>query len=108
MMKTKIALVALTLAVASGPANAYTTVNNLNHRPVGAIAADLGIEPLEFEACFAQVTPAPPGTQPTREREQANKAILLPCLQAANNTITNSLLDEVMNRYRGVYVDQPY
>ena len=33
-------------------------------------------------------------------RERANKAILLPCLQAANPSITNASLDAVMDKYR--------
>ena len=102
-----IALTMLISAISTGvlALEGVTSVNNLNHRPVDKIAADLGIEQNDFVECFAQVSPAPPGTEPTREREQANKAILQPCLQAANPAITNSLLDDVMNRYRRVYVE---
>ncbi|WP_230390833.1 hypothetical protein [Reinekea sp. G2M2-21] len=70
------------------------------NRPVDKIAADLNIEEDEFIECFWNVNPAPGGTQPSKEREEANKAILLPCLQAANPDITNDYLDEVMGRYR--------
>ena len=102
--------VALSVLIASVSTGAFavegrTGINNLNHRPVDQIAADLGVEPDEFVACFIPVQPAAPGTEPTRAREQSNKAVLLPCLQAANSAITNDMLDTVMDRYRGVYVE---
>lgn len=90
---------------AAGPAFAVTSINNLNHRPVDQIAAELNITPEVFEQCFVLVSPAPPGSQPTGSREQDNKALLLPCLQQANAEITNSRLDAVMDKYRGVRVN---
>lgn len=81
-----------------------TTKNNLDTRPVAAISAELGVEPQEFVACFYNVNPAAPGTSPTKQEERANKAVLLPCLQAANDTITNDLVDRVMDKYRGQHV----
>jgi len=69
-------------------------------RPVGAIAKDLGVTTDQFVACFNRVNPTPGGGRPTSERAHANKSALLPCLQAANPTITNDRLDEVMDRYR--------
>lgn len=69
------------------------------NRPTGKIAADLGIEEQVFIACFAPVRPEP-GKYPSRSQQQANKALLLPCLQKANPKITNDLLDQTMDRYR--------
>ena len=69
-------------------------------RPVELIGPELGVTGAQFATCFADVNPAPQGTDPTAEREQANKAILLPCLQAINPSITNDLLDSVSNKYR--------
>jgi hypothetical protein len=68
-------------------------------RPVSQIAADLGVTPDQFRECFADVRPAR-GERPSAERQEANKAILLPCLQKANAEITNDKLDEVMDKYR--------
>ncbi|PJE25652.1 hypothetical protein SAMN06297129_2576 [Pseudooceanicola antarcticus] len=68
-------------------------------RPTDLIAADLGIEEAQFVACFADVRPDP-GHAPSGPRQRANKAVLLPCLQAANPAITNAALDRVMDRYR--------
>lgn len=102
----KMILVATALIAASAgtTAQAVTTKNNLHIRPVAAIAAELGVQPDDFVACFYNVDPAAPGTQPTKAREQANKAILLPCLQAINADISNDLLDSVMDKYRGKHV----
>lgn len=68
-------------------------------RPTDLVAADLGIEESEFIACFADVSPDK-DHNPSGARQHANKAILLPCLQAANPAITNDMLDTVMDRYR--------
>lgn len=73
--------------------------DNDSNRPTGKIAADLGIEETVFTTCFEPVTPEP-GKFPSGAQQRANKAILLPCLQAANPAITNDLLDTVMDRYR--------
>lgn len=69
-------------------------------RPVAAIAADLNVTVEKFVECFKNVAPAPAGTKPTKERERRNRSVLLPCLQKVNPSITNELLDEVMDRYR--------
>lgn len=69
-------------------------------RPVDLIGPELGVTGTQFAECFEAVNPAPQGTEPTMEREQANKAVLLPCLQAINPAITNDLLDSVSNKYR--------
>ena len=63
------------------------------------IAADLGIDEAGFIQCFKPVTPEP-GKYPTGAQQRANKAILLPCLQAANPAISNERLDTVMDKYR--------
>ncbi|MBD8890224.1 hypothetical protein IG616_01575 [Labrenzia suaedae] len=69
------------------------------NRPTDKIAADLGIEEQVFLTCFDPVRPEP-GKYPSRAQQQANKALLLPCLQKANPRITNELLDQTMDRYR--------
>jgi hypothetical protein len=69
-------------------------------RPVAEISRDLGVQPSEFRACFANVSPAPAGERPSAERVRSNKAKLLECLQGANPKITNESLDAVMDKYR--------
>lgn len=69
-------------------------------RPVELIGPELGVTGEQFAKCFEAVNPAPQGTEPTAAREMANKAVLLPCLQAINPDITNDLLDSVSNKYR--------
>lgn len=71
------------------------------NRPVAAVAAALDITPLQFATCFAGVTPATTGAGLNGQREQDNKAILLPCLAAINPAIDNARLDAVMDQYRG-------
>ncbi len=93
-------LLGMMAAFAAAPSYAQEMLKNDPHRPVAAIAADLGITADQFVACFNNVNPAAKGTKATAEREQANKAILLPCLQAANPAITNDSLDAVMDKYR--------
>jgi hypothetical protein len=95
----------LTLPVlaSAAPAFAVSTpeqVLNDPNRPVAAVAAELGITPLQFATCFAGVTPAKTAAELDGQRERDNKAILLPCLQAANPAITNAMLDSVMDKYR--------
>lgn len=100
--KATLLLIGATIAATSliSPSSAAGMKRNDPNRPVAAIAADLGVTTEEFVTCFHDVNPAPKGTTPTREREQANKAILLPCLQDANASITNDSLDAVMDKYR--------
>lgn len=74
-------------------------------RPVHLIGPELGVTGDQFAKCFEAVNPvAQTGmgdvVEPSAEREQANKAVLLPCLQAINPSITNDLLDSVSNKYR--------
>ncbi|MDO6728165.1 MAG: hypothetical protein ACRBBO_02920 [Cognatishimia sp.] len=68
-------------------------------RPTDKIAADLNIPEQVFVTCFSDVQPAR-NHAPSGERQRMNKAVLLPCLQAENPTITNDMLDSVMDRYR--------
>jgi len=68
-------------------------------RPTDLIAADLGIAEQTFITCFAGVSPDS-GHAPSGRTQRANKAVLLPCLQADNPDITNDALDTVMDRYR--------
>lgn len=88
-------LVFLVVAVFGTPSFADADPN----RPTAQIAADLGVSEAQFKACFLPVHPEP-GKYPTGEQQRQNKAILLPCLQKANPSITNNFLDRVMDRYR--------
>lgn len=83
-------------ALAAGPAQ----FDNDPKRPVASIAAALDITPDQFVSCFSNVNPTPAGTKASGAREHANKNILLPCLQAANPSITNAKLDAVMDAHR--------
>ncbi|WP_165247339.1 hypothetical protein [Paludisphaera soli] len=67
-------------------------------RPVVLVAGGLGVKPEVFREAFKQVRPAPAGTRPTRERERANKAVLLKALGPYG--VTNERLDEVSDHYR--------
>ena len=96
---TKAALAA-TIVLPSAAFADPPLLKNDPKRPVAQIAYDLGVQPQQFSACFENVRPAPRGTQPTAERQHANKAVLLGCLQKANPAITNEKLDAVMDRYR--------
>ena len=69
------------------------------NRPTAAIAADLGITQAQFKKCFGPVRPEK-DKKPSGAKQRMNKAILLPCLQAANPSISNRMLDAVMDRYR--------
>ncbi len=91
MRRTILALTILTIAA---PAFARP-----GDRPTHLISADLGVTEATFIACFSGVSPDP-DHDPTGATQQANKAVLLPCLQQANPDITNSALDIVMDRYR--------
>lgn len=72
---------------------------NGGKRPTDKIAADLNVPEEVFIECFSDVMPDR-DHNPSGAKQRANKAILLPCLQAANPEITNRLLDDVMDRYR--------
>lgn len=69
------------------------------NRPTDKISADLGIDETVFIACFEPVNPDP-DKDPDEARQRDNKALLLSCLQAANPSITNDMLDSVMDRHR--------
>lgn len=89
----RLASIALVLLATSAHAD------NDPNRPTAKIAADLGVTQAQFIACFEPVRPEP-GKNPSGARQRANKALLLPCLQRANPSITNDRLDRVMDSYR--------
>ncbi|MCZ4347345.1 hypothetical protein [Devosia neptuniae] len=96
--------IVLPLLLVSGTAYAISTPEQVlgdPNRPVAAIAAALDVTPMQFATCFAGVTPARTAVELIGAREQDNKAVLLPCLQAANPEIDNARLDGVMDKYRG-------
>lgn len=68
-------------------------------RPTDLIAIDLGIPEHVFIDCFSGVSPEPTH-KPSGGQQRDNKAILLPCLQEKNPSITNERLDSVMDKYR--------
>lgn len=67
-------------------------------RPVVLIAAALGVPTETFRTAFSGVDPADPGTGPTGDEAQANKAALLNVLGPLG--ITNDQLDDVSDHYR--------
>lgn len=86
----------------TGSISTIASAQMLRHdpnRPTDKISADLGVTEDEFIACFADVRPEQNG-KPSGAKQRMNKAILLPCLQEANASITNDKLDKVMDRYR--------
>ena len=90
------AYIAIILAMTMALAGAVAAKSD---RPTDLKAADLGITEAVFIDCFSDVQPAH-NKNPSSARQQMNKSILLPCLQAANASITNEMLDNVMDRYR--------
>lgn len=96
-----LALPLLSLSSIAFAASTPQAVLDDPNRPVEAVAAELGVTPLQFATCFAGVTPARTASELNGQREQDNKAILLPCLQAINPDIDNARLDAVMDKYRG-------
>ncbi|EPJ54443.1 MAG: hypothetical protein OFPI_06900 [Osedax symbiont Rs2] len=78
-----------------------SVLKNDPKRPVGKISRDLNISADQFVGCFSHVNPTPGGDRPeSRERVQANKKVLLSCLQQHNSNISNDSLDRVMDKYR--------
>lgn len=71
----------------------------IHKRPTHLVAADLGVPEQVFIDCFSGVSPEA-SHDPSVAQQHANKAILLPCLQAENPSITNEKLDSVMDKYR--------
>ena len=67
-------------------------------RPVGLVAAALGVPPDVFREAFTHVHPADPGRGPTGDEARANKHELLGRLETYG--VTNERLDEVSNFYR--------
>lgn len=98
-MKTLTIAVIFLAGGVSLAAAAMPTGGERGSRPTDLIAADLNVEEATFVACFQDVQPAR-DKNPSGARQRMNKAVLLPCLQADNPAITNSMLDEVMDRYR--------
>lgn len=74
-------------------------MSSIGDRPTDLIAADLGVDEQVFIDCFSGVSPDS-AHAPSGATQRANKAVLLPCLQAAEPSITNRMLDTVMDRYR--------
>lgn len=104
MRSFAIVLVTLPFLLAASAAHTISTaeqVLNDPNRPVTAVAAELGVTPMQFASCFAGVTPARTAAELDGAREQDNKAVLLPCLREINPGIDNDLLDRVMDKYRG-------
>ncbi len=75
----------------------YETDPRDGGRPVGLIAAALGVEAQVFRDAFSGVNPAR-GGEPSASRVQANKKVLMDAL--GKYGITNDRLDEVSNFYR--------
>ncbi len=57
--------------------------DNDPNRDVGCVAQRIGVTEAQFRTCFLPVRPDP-GHDPSGATQRANKAKLLPCLQAAN------------------------
>ena len=104
-MKTSVSMLLAGIVVTvSGAAFAASTPEAVladPNRHAVEVAGELGVTPLQFATCFAGVTPATTAAELNGGRERDNKAILLPCLQAINPSITNDFLDGVMDKYRG-------
>ena len=100
LLPIALALLVSLPSTASAASTPEAVLNDPN-RPVAAVAAELGITPLQFATCFAGVTPARTAMELNGQRKQGNKAILLPCLQAINPDIDNARLDAAMDKYRG-------
>lgn len=75
----------------------YQTDPRDGGRPVGLIAAALGVENEVFRNAFAGVSPAR-GGRPSPSHARANKKVLMDALQP--HGVTNDRLDEVSNHYR--------
>lgn len=99
-MKIKISIVIVVVALAFTQTTfAQGVLRNDPNRPTGLISRDLGVTQAQFIACFSGVNPAR-SHAPSGRTQQVNKAVLLPCLQKVNSSITNRALDNVMDSYR--------
>ncbi|MEH6631306.1 MAG: hypothetical protein V7776_10785 [Halopseudomonas aestusnigri] len=69
------------------------------NRDILCVTKQIKVTKAEFEKCFAPVKPDK-SQAPDGKRQRINKAILLPCLQKANPTLTNRSLDQAMDACR--------
>ncbi len=70
--------------------------NDEDHgRPVGKVAAELGVTPEKFRECFKKVRPAHKGQRPDPEQRKANHEVLTQCLG-----VDGDKLNSVMDKYR--------
>ena len=95
-------IILATLVIALAPVStgqAKPAPPPIHERPTDLVAADLGVPEQVFIDCFSGVSPEA-SHDPSVAQQHANKAILLPCLQAENPSITNEKLDSVMDKYR--------
>lgn len=78
-----------------------TTVqaDNDPNRNVSCVAQKIVVTETQFRLCFLPVNPDR-AHRPSGEVQKANKAKLLPCLQAANSRLSNSVLDRAMDSCR--------
>ncbi|MEM8539373.1 MAG: hypothetical protein AAGF25_00325 [Pseudomonadota bacterium] len=97
---TSLIAIMCTILITTGVLSAHAAkLRNDPNRPTDKISADLGVTEEQFIACFWNVNPEENG-RPSGAKQRENKAILLPCLQEANASITNDKLDSVMDKYR--------
>ena len=69
------------------------------NRDVLCVTKQINVSKAVFEKCFDPVQPAR-SHAPSGARQRINKAILLPCLQKANPSLTNQALDKAMDACR--------
>jgi hypothetical protein len=90
-----VAAVSLVLALSPSGALADDDPN----RNVKCPADRIGVTEAQFRTCFLPVQPEP-GHNPSGMEQQANKTLLLPCLQAIKPNLTNHELDVAMDACR--------
>ena len=73
--------------------------DNDPNRDVLCVSQQIGVSEDAFRTCFLPVMPDP-GHHPDGQTQRANKAMLLPCLQEANPSLTNEALDKAMDACR--------
>lgn len=73
--------------------------DNDPNRDVPCVSQQIGVSEEVFRTCFLPVMPDP-DHRPDGETQRANKALLLPCLQEANPSLTNAALDRAMDACR--------
>lgn len=94
-MKRLIFLAVLASVLGSVPARADDDPN----RNVSCVSRQIGVTDAQFRTCFRPVQPDP-SHDPSGDRQRANKATLLPCLQKADPRLTNDALDRAMDACR--------